>query len=263
MAVKKPNIKKSELGQIKVFLKEIKIIDELNINYPKYLRNQCEECDTDIKFLPAIQFHHIKDEKNISWDEIKYLPYKTVRKLMMHEDLKVICNNCHLKKQATIYHQFRDFINSLNLNRDTIKATKRLINEELNKRDIKINKKRIRAWIYKKYLIEQYYNGECASCGKRCTDDNLPIFIFHHRTKRKTEKWGKMKYKNINEIIKWLKYDKCICLCANCHTMLHSRLYIKYSDIILRSDALKEDLINKISDMKKKIKEFDYKNFHL
>ena len=75
----------------------------------------------------------------------------------------------------------------------------------------------------------------------------------------KTNEWSIMKSKNIEEIIRWLKEDKCVCLCSNCHTILHSVLYIKYADIILNSEDLKFKLVEEIQKMKKNIKNFKFK----
>jgi len=67
-----------------------------------------------------------------------------------------------------------------------------------------------------------------------------------------------LKSKDIKEIIEWLKNDECICLCANCHALLHSKLFNKYSDLILKNTELKLELIEEIKTMKRKIDEFDY-----
>ena len=262
---KYPKMKSSELAQIKVFLREIKIIEELNEKLPKNLQKQCTECNTSIKYLPVFQFHHENGEKSITWDEIKFLPFDKVKELMLNEALKVLCANCHEKKQATIYNTFKGFIYSQELFKYSFSKIHRLIVEEIKR--LGITRKRIelkiKAWISKRYIIENFYYNECLSCGKSCSIENLPCFVFHHRTKKKTEKWSNMKSKNIKGIIKWLKNDECICLCTNCHIMLHSKLYVKYSDIIFNNDDLKLELIEEISRMKKRIKEFDYDHFQI
>ena len=79
------------------------MIEELNRKLPKNLQKQCTECNTSVKYLPVFQFHHESGEKNITWDEIKFLPVDKVKELMLNEALKVLCANCHELVES---HQF-------------------------------------------------------------------------------------------------------------------------------------------------------------
>ncbi len=180
--------------------------------------------------------------------------------MLLDENVQILCSNCHEKEQSTIFHDFKNFIYGEELFANTFNEIKSLIDKILKKRGLKRqSKSKVLAWIKKRYVIDYFYNSECTSCGKSCNSESLPIFAFHHTSMIKTSEWSIMKSKNIEEIIEWLKKDKCVCLCANCHKILHSTLYIKYADIILNSDDLQFKLVEEIQKMKKNIKNFKFK----
>ena len=89
---KYPNINRSEMAQIKVFLKKRKIIKE-------EFESKCAECGISIVYLPIFQFHHFTDKKTIMWDGIKHLPYNDIVRLLLDDNVKVLCSDCHGKKQ--------------------------------------------------------------------------------------------------------------------------------------------------------------------
>jgi len=249
-----PNINKSEMSQIKVFLKKKKIIKEV-------FESKCAECGISIVYLPTFQFHHFTDKKTISWDSIKHLPYKDILQLLLKDNVEALCADCHEKKQSTIYTNFKSFIYNKELLNNSFSEIKKEVILFLDKKNLNQNlKPRILAWIYKRYIIEYFYNSECISCSKSCDVNSLQSFIFHHRTEIKTIEWSVIKKKNINEIIDWIKKDDCVCLCANCHSMLHSIFYLKYVDIIFNDEDLKFTLTKEIQKMKINIKNFKFEN---
>jgi len=263
---KYPNITRSELAQIKVFLKKIKLIEVLNklyygTEYKEEFKDICNECRISIKYLPCFQFHHSGlKSKSVFWDDIKYRPYNEIKKAMIKEKVIVLCSNCHEKRQAVFYNQFKDIIYKKNLFQLSGDEINILINQTLKEKGKKNKKMRLKGWIKQRMFIEQLYEGRCLGCGKICDKDSLPSFVFHHRSKKKINSWTNMKSVNFNRIFNWLKRDDCVCLCANCHSMLHSTLFLKYAEIILKDKNLKLGIKNEVYDLITKIKKYKFKD---
>jgi len=174
-----------------------------------------------------------------------------------------LCVDCHEKTQSLIYQNFKILIYEKDLFIYSFKEIKELIYLYFNKNKLVLDKlviKRILYWIKKRYIIEYFYNSECVSCGKPCDINSLQSFIFHHRTEKKTNIWGAVKKRNIKGIIEWIKEDDCVCLCANCHIILQSKIYLKYVDIIFNDEDLKVKLTKELQKMKLDIKSFKFKN---
>jgi hypothetical protein len=91
-------------------------------------------------------------------------------------------------------------------------------------------KRQIVFWIKKRYIIEKLFNGECIACRCIKTLENLPALQFHHklRSKKVIEKWENYSNLGINEIATILQKEECVCVCNNCHTLIHSTSFEKY-----------------------------------
>jgi len=72
-------------------------------------------------------------------------------------------------------------------------------------------------------VIEILYKGACIGCRNIKINDKLPALEFHHRNPKKKEfKWENLSKLPINKIITILKNEDCVCLCKNCHSLIHS-----------------------------------------
>jgi len=211
---------KNELKQIYLFRNKYKILT--NIYNGKY-KERCPECETKFIELPTFDFHHpdrsLKEEQRIrtygNWT-------KTMEKL---EKEKVIplCKNCHAIKQATTYNKYKEIILKRNDFEKKLEGMEKNIHQYM-RTNLKYQKyeeiRQIKPWIKKRIVIERLYNGKCVGCD----EDKLPTLQFHHKDpKQKTyEKWSDLSNLNIRKIMKKLKEDNAVCLCANCHSMTES-----------------------------------------
>lgn len=99
-------------------------------------------------------------------------------------------------------------------------STKKLIVCHIKIRKI-LNKQKER-WTRRKVEAILYKGGKCAVCGITYNGCNGSIFDFHHiNPKEKEFTWDKLKLRNIEDIKKEL--DKEICVCSNCHRLIHSK----------------------------------------
>lgn len=91
-----------------------------------------------------------------------------------------------------------------------------------NKEDLyEYQKKR---WLDRKVKAILYKGGKCAVCGIEYDGSNGAIFDFHHlNPKEKEYEWGKLRARSWNSIKEEL--DKEICLCSNCHRLIHSQSF--------------------------------------
>lgn len=67
-------------------------------------------------------------------------------------------------------------------------------------------------------------NGVCSMCGVKYDGTNACIFQFHHIDPSQKEfEIGSRSFADIENIMSEL--NKCIMVCANCHTKIHSEEY--------------------------------------
>jgi len=85
-----------------------------------------------------------------------------------------------------------------------------------NKQDL--YKHQIFRWRKIKEKAISYKGGKCAHCGY-C--NHPAAFQFHHvDPKQKDVSWVKLRLRSWDKII--FELDKCVLLCANCHSIVHS-----------------------------------------
>ena len=226
----------------------------------------CLRRNTDISELPDIDFHHHTSKKTIEWSKIRHSNYKKILKILEKDRVILLCTNCHSKEQSLTFNQFDDIILKPNLFEYSASEIRSLIFNAIKKRypektsearsKIKYN---IMLWIKKRYVIEKLYNGKCIGCGEITVFHNLPSLIFHHKkfNQYKENIWRRIQTKKVEEIIRILKKEKCICLCSNCHRLLHAPYFLTY--II---NYLKDDEIPKVKSfydqLIKNVKNFSY-----
>lgn len=204
---------------------------------------KCSKCGLGIVYLPALEFHH-PEEKKFSWYHIMDKSYKHAVKILKKEKVIVLCKNCHELEQSKTYNSFQDLI----LRPDIFLLSSDKLNELIEKvyQDI-LNKiyisdiRLIHYLIKKRFVIEQLYNGQCIGCKEVTVYSNLPAFDFHHLEPEKIEeksRWQTLKYLDSEDIIKALIEENCICLCSNCHRLLHTRFNELAYEVFSKSNIL-------------------------
>ena len=74
----------------------------------------------------------------------------------------------------------------------------------------------------KKIHFIKKMGGECTNCKIKLTENNWPIFDFHHiDPSQKEVSWSTLRNWSNDKIEKEL--NKCTLLCANCHRLLHAK----------------------------------------
>jgi len=87
----------------------------------------------------------------------------------------------------------------------------------------------------KKYIIDTIFNGKCCECDTGM--EFLPSLEFHHQIPGlKTTVWTHIKHKRITNIKTWIKKEKIIVLCSNCHEMKKEKYFRDFRDVILMID---------------------------
>lgn len=91
-----------------------------------------------------------------------------------------------------------------------------------NKQDLYEYQKR--RWVNRKIKAILHKGGKCAVCGIEYNGENGAIFDFHHiNPEEKEADWSKLRLKSWEAVKKEL--DKEICVCANCHRLIHSQKF--------------------------------------
>lgn len=192
-------------------------------------KGKCCKCNIDFLKLPVLQFHHPDpNEKSHSWRKIRRRSYEYILKKLIEDSVILLCSNCHLKEQAKIYDNyyelitFKDlFLLSAEKIRDLIIQKTSMINKKLERMH---KREKIREWIKKRYVVEQLYDGKCIACG----NSDLISLEFHHlnvNSKHNKSKWEYLETCNSKKIMEILIKENIVCICSNCHTILHSRFH--------------------------------------
>jgi len=232
---------RKDLYLTKNLKKKLKIISE---NY----NAECFNCKKKITILPAFEFHHQDPKsKSYSWKTLRVKSYKDTLCLLKKDNVIVLCKNCHILIESVSYNIFKPLILLPTLFLHTPDELKDKINSFLNSNHYITNmldkhknykskaKYQIKKWIKKRYIIEQFFDSKCIGCEEITIQNSLPSLGFHHISPSKKKfviKWDKISKLSIKKIIDLLKIEKCICLCSNCHSILHSKHYIRNVDDI-------------------------------
>ena len=234
---------RQKIQGINNFKKQIKVITNL-------FEKQCHNCHTGLQILPAMQFHHINScSKNYTWRTLRGRNIDEIIRIMKKENLQVLCKNCHTCTEVTNFDKFKDIVLSKKLSINNVGQIDDVVYEEI-KNNIKYRKEylkgaqhrarikyRIKKWIKKRLVIEILYSGACIGCEDININDKLPALEFHHRNPIKKEfKWEHLSKYPIDNIINILKNEDCICLCKNCHSLIHSINFKQYLDEIFEKE---------------------------
>ncbi len=223
----------------------------------KYFEGKCLECDTNIRDLPVLQFHHLDPEKKMySYRDLKGRSLEVIAKKLIKENTTVLCSNHHLMKQAKIYLIFRNIIEERNLFHYSPERIDEIINQNIEnyskttnfqinfKNSIEKNstakvkskiKSNIKRWIRKRYILETLFKGRCIGCGLQIYN-NLPMFELHHKDFLNKEE-EKNKYHEIanfdcKTIATILIEQKCVGICSNCHSIIHAKFHLLSDEIL-------------------------------
>jgi DNA-binding PadR family transcriptional regulator len=228
----------------------------------EFFNGKCNNCSISLLHLPSIEFHHQKKAlKKKSWRNIRNKSYETLSKWVIDEKLIALCSNCHLKEQAKYLNEFEDLIMKSDLFKHDQNEIEFLLDKHIRNhpkyKNYKAKSKikyQIKRWIRKRYVIEQLYNGECVVCRLK-SKTNLASMNFHHKEKtlNKKSNWQSLQDKDSFDISHTLIVEKCICLCSNCHSLLHSN-YLENIRSISRTILSKEKTLELYSKLEKIVK---------
>jgi hypothetical protein len=109
------------------------------------------------------------------------------------------CSRCHKTKSIKEFGRVKGYI----------KKICKVCQNELNK--IRDNKTKLK-------IILEYFKGKCYKCDTDIT--SLPALDFHHTDDSiKTISWWNLRGRSYNNVIRNLKRENVIILCANCHIL--------------------------------------------
>lgn len=248
-----------EMNQIYQYRNKVKIIQNI---YNGKLNGKCQTYSTDVKRLPALEFHHInpklKGLKRISL----YRNWEQTKTQIEKEKAILLCVNCHTKQRSKYYLEYEKTIQESNLSPlSNNNQINQYVKNKLPNADYEV-RRQISRNIKKQIVINQLYSGKCVGCGDMSIENNLPALQFHHRDKQNPYKMSKtyvnLRNLEIIRIISKLKQEDCIILCGNCHRMVQSTYFKKRYEQIINPehwDQIKKDF----ERIEKNIENFKFK----
>lgn len=106
------------------------------------------------------------------------------------------------------------------------------------------------------------YDGKCVGCNQINIYNNLPSLEFHHKfylNKDKELGWKNIRKNNLVNIAQLLIKEGCICLCSNCHKLIHSNQFENNLHHFYNKE-LSQKIRNKYRKIKSNIKNFNFKS---
>ena len=234
--------------------KKLKVL--VNIYRGKF-NNECCYCKSDLIVLPALSLHHNDPLKKLnSLHKLlkSSLEYFEIINILELEDVELVCRNCHrlihsILNDYDFIHQFVIDPSLFEKNLDRIETEiwsllrqNPLTSHITGPHQSRI-KQRVISLIKKKVVIEYLYDGSCVGCGNLDVSNNIMSLEFHHVIGNEDYidgkgklRWSDVEHLNIVDIIRRLKSEDCVCICANCHIFLHSNAFVDFSSIILNDE---------------------------
>jgi hypothetical protein len=235
-----PHIKRSicKKCNIKLEAHRLQMMSWINkIHAIRFVTNDLNECqicnDIGIENLPMLDFHHPDPELSTNlarekgfWKSIRYKSWSIIRSELIRQKVIVICRNCHTKKNATYFNQNKDLILEID-NPNMILSTAF---------STKYARDSIKAYIKKKLIFLNLWDGKCIKCGYGISIfniDNLPALSIHHQTQNLKQIRLPffhllMSDADLERIKSILISEDCTSLCCNCHIMEQSTFFIEY-----------------------------------
>lgn len=242
--------------EILKFRKKLKLLFELR--HGKF-NGKCwdPDCNTNFLKLPTFNFHH-PHKKNYTWKKLSKRSYSVIKDQLEEDGIIPLCNNCHEPYQQTILKDYKKLILNpyLFIKRSGKRRTGERINEMIDKAILnnpELDKKlqqdsqykghvkfMIKSWLRKRIILEQLYDGKCINCN----EGFLGSLTFHHldRSKKKEISSKALSHFNFEELVKMLINEECVCLCANCHSMVESTIFREnYKEILNEMGSLEKN----------------------
>jgi len=226
----------------------------------------CSNCHSDKDLLPTIDFHHPDpNKKKELWKNISNKNWKEAMELLEKEKVIPMCKNCHSIEQAKIFNEYKDLILQEELFNKPAEEINNTIINYIKKQESSYSRNtkfRVIEWVKKRSVINQLYDGNCIGCKKVTVKNNLPALQFHHRSNSAEGdnkiKWHQIKKYDIATIGKKLIKDDCVCLCANCHKMTHTKNFEKIAGELNGKD-FQQDIKNSNHEIQQNIQNFNLK----
>lgn len=175
--------------------------------------------------------------------------YSNILKWAKRDKIIPLCNNCHKKEEASIFHKFRDLIlrpDLFNMSPEQIDQLL-IVGKSMNSNE----KTKIQKWVRKRYIIKKVFGGKCIGCGKVNIFNNLPTLTLHHRNPLiKSIEMTEIFTFNCETIFHIILKENAVCLCANCHSLLHSDLHSHLEDLF--KDEYFTNNLSELRDFKKR-----------
>lgn len=234
-----------EVAQVNIYKKKYRLIKEINNGI---FESKCAnpECNIDFLRLPVMEIHH-PNRKTFRWRTLLKKKYRDIKFYLDKKDKAIpVCRNCHNYINKSFYRYYTELINDPNFFTDPsgdFYSTEKIMNKLklkikklglLEQYEYGMTKIKILAWLRKKSVIEQLFNGECAFCKEK----NISKLEFHHmdpslkNTFRHENPnlddltpWKTLVLSNIKESAERLIFEECICLCGNCHALVSSQYF--------------------------------------
>jgi len=251
----------SMYGEIIKYKKKLRLLFEMQNGR---FKGKCftSSCSTDFLSLPTFDFHH-PSKKNHSWIKLLKKKYQTLKDLLEEDGVFPLCKNCHAPRQQSILLDYKNLILSQYLFRNKSgkqKNTKEINNmideailnypnlkDKLEKDSQYIGhvKYMIKSWIRKRAIVEQLYGSKCINCG----ETNLSSLTFHHINPEKKKDISSEAFRklSIKQLANKMIQEECICLCANCHTMIEATIFREHSEEIFVDMEKKDIYVKKIN----------------
>ncbi|MHA1560755.1 MAG: hypothetical protein ACTSPA_01400 [Promethearchaeota archaeon] len=189
----------------------------------------CNNCEIDDAFIPVFNFHHKNPKiKKESWAKINSKSIDYILDWIQREQIVSLCNNCHNQIQSKHLNQklTRDKILDPELfsksSTEIRHIVKKITSNITNSASRGGRRGKILEWIKKRYVIKNLIGNYCPGCGLSVLD-HLGAFEMHHlNPELKNNKWDKIEYKTIPQILHTLVDEQCMWLCSNCHSLITS-----------------------------------------
>ena len=123
--------------------------------------------------------------------------------------------------------------------------------------------------------IERFFDGKCIGCGTVNIFNNLASLVFHHLDPIiKDSEISALLHLSCEMIYEILKKEKVVCLCANCHSLIHSNIHLHFEELFnddffqnisseLYLEQFKEEYVKKYNKILKNMNNFNYKDLDI
>ncbi len=229
---------RNEFKQIYALSNKYKIVQNI---YNGKFKRKCQKCNTGVEKLPSFDFHHPNPELKSQRIKFGHKNWEGAMKKLEKERVNLECKNCHTQEQAKNYYKYERIIQNFQVGNQNLKQIEKAIQKHVKQHSdgIPVNDRpNFKRWVRKNIVISKLYNGKCVACEQITIKNNLPGLQFHHKNLRNPNRtqWKRLLSQPVPEIVKKLKSENCVAICANCQTMIHSHQFKKNHESIVGSE---------------------------